>query len=61
MGIFNIIVLLLKPSSKMNSAVLITVLTTEAIGLAFNGITLFYIISNFDVKTHVFTLILIGR
>ena len=45
----------------MEPGVLIVFLITEAFGLAFNGITLFYILSNFDVKTHVFTLILIGK
>jgi hypothetical protein len=45
---------------KMNDGVLIAFLATESAGLTFNGITLFYIVSNFDVGTHVFTLILIG-
>jgi DUF1365 family protein len=45
----------------MNSGILVAFLTTEALGLAFNGITLFYIWENFDVKTHVFFLVLIGK
>ena len=45
----------------LNSKVLIAFLGTEAVGLCFNGITLFYILSNFDVKIHVFTLVLLGK
>ena len=45
----------------LDPGTLITFLGIEALGLAFNAITLFYILSNFDIKTHVFTLILIGK
>jgi hypothetical protein len=45
----------------LDQGTLIAFLGLEALGLAFNAITLFYILSNFDIKTHVFTLILIGK
>ena len=46
---------------KMDPAIITSVLVTESLGLACNAITLFYILSSFDVKTHVFTLILLGK
>ncbi len=45
----------------MDPTIITSVTVTESLGLACNAITLFYILSSFDVKTHVFTLILIGK